>query len=128
MHPVVSAVLIMAFSITIVSLVLDFGFPLIEEKKQELEFEHGKNLVSFFSISVSDLLDEPINCSKEQEIDFSNGLLEFSDNTISFSLYTHHYNKTFENVGFNKIEIPAGKTKIKLTKTSKNEIKVKILY
>ncbi len=126
MHPVVSAVLIMAFSITIVSLVLQFGYPLIEKQNQGLEFEHGKNLVNFFSISVSDLLDEPINSSREQEIEFSNGLLKFSDNTISFSVYFKNYNKTFENVEFNKIEIPAGKTKIKLIKVSKNEIKVEV--
>lgn len=126
MNVVVSAVLIMAFSIIIVGMVIQFGYPLIQEHKQELEFEQGKNLVNFLSISISNLLDEPINSSKELEIEFLKGLLKFSNNTISFSLSYKKYNKTFENTKFNKIELPPGKTKIKLTKIGKDEIKVEI--
>ncbi|MCK4429259.1 MAG: hypothetical protein KAU95_02695 [Candidatus Aenigmarchaeota archaeon] len=127
MHPVISAVLIMAFSITIVSLVFQSGFPMIEEQKQEWEFEQGKKIVNLISVSVSDLLDEPIGSFKELEMGYSKGSLKFSNNTISFSAHLRDYNRTFKKVIFNNLEIPPGKIKLKLTKISKNEMKVEFL-
>ena len=127
MHPVISAVLIMAFSITIVSLVFQSGFPMIEEQKQEWEFEQGKKMVNLISASVSNLLDEPIGSSKELELGFSKGSLKISNNTISFSAHFKNCNKTFQKVSFNNLEISSGEIKLKLTKISKNEIRAEFL-
>lgn len=127
MNVAVSAVLIIAFSIMIVGMVLQFGSPIIQEHRQELEFEQGKSLVNFLSITISDLLSEPISSSRELELEFRDGILKFSNHTLSFSSDYGIYNKTFEKINFNNLEIPYGKTNIKLTKTDKDEIKIEII-
>jgi hypothetical protein len=124
MNVVVSAVLVMAFSIIVVGLVIQFGYPLIQEHKQELEFEQGKNLVNFLSFTISDLISEPINSSREIEIELKKGSLKISTNTISFSVGYKEYNKTFDKIQFNEIEIPNGKIKVQLTKISRDKIKI----
>ncbi len=127
MNVVVSAVLIIAFSILVVGLVLQFAVPLIQEHKQELEFQHGKDIVNFLSITTSNLISEPINSSRKIEIEFKRGILKFSNNVISISTVTQNYNKTFDKIQFNEIEVQPGKTKVELIKTGKNEVKV-LLY
>jgi len=124
MNVIISAVLIIAFSISIVGTILLFGLPLIEEKKAELEFEHGKNVVNFLSITISDLISEPINSSRKIQIEFKTGILKFSNNSIYFSTEYKTYNKTFEKIKFNKIEIGPGKTNLEFKKISKNEVKI----
>jgi len=127
MNVVVSVVLIMAFSIIIVGLVFQMAIPKIQEYKQELAFEQGKNQVDLIVLSVSDLISEPINSSRILDINIKKGNLNFSTNSISFSDGYNIYKRTFENIKFNEIILPSGKTKIMLRKTGKNKINVKIM-
>jgi len=127
MNVVVSVVLIMAFSIIIVGLVFQMAIPKIQEYKQELAFEQGKNQVDLIVLAVSDLISEPINSSRILDINIKKGNLNFSTNSISFSDGYNIYKRTFENIKFNEIILPSGKTKIMLRKTGKNKINVKIM-
>ncbi|MCD6274899.1 MAG: hypothetical protein J7J15_02655 [Candidatus Aenigmarchaeota archaeon] len=127
MNVVVSVVLIMAFSIIIVGLVFQMAIPKIQEYKQELAFEQGKNQVDLIVLSISDLISEPINSSRILDINIKKGNLNFSTNSISFSDGYNIYKRTFENIKFNEIILPSGKTKIMLRKTGKNKINVKIM-
>jgi hypothetical protein len=124
MNPVVSAVLIIAFSISILTLVLNFGLPILDEKKAEIEFQRGKNIVNSLSVEISNLLSKPVNSSIEKEIEFYAGILEFSNSTISFSTTFDTYNRTFQNIQFTNLTIFSGKTKLKLIKKSRNFIEV----
>jgi len=127
MNVVVSVVLIMAFSIIIVGLVFQMAIPKIQEYKQELAFEQGKNQVDLIVLAVSDLISEPINSSRILDINIKKGNLNFSTNSISFSDGYNIYKRTFDNIKFNEIILPSGKTKIMLRKTGKNKINVKIM-
>jgi len=127
MNPVISAVLIIIFSISIITLVLNFGLPLINQQKLDIDFQNGKNIVNKLIIDISTLLSKPINSSIEKEIELSNGLIKFSNNTISYILSLETYNRTLDNIIFSNISIYKGKTKLKLTKISRNFIEVKIL-
>jgi len=127
MNVVVSVVLIMAFSIIIVGLVFQMAIPKIQEYKQELAFEQGKNQVDLIVLSISDLISEPINSSRILDINIKKGNLNFSTNSISFSDGYNIYKRTFDNIKFNEIILPSGKTKIMLRKTGKNKINVKIM-
>jgi len=126
MNPVISAVLIMTISITILTLVLNFGLPILEEKKAEIEFQRGKNIVNSLAVEISNLMNKPVNSSIKKEIEFRSGILKFSNNAISFSTPYGIYNKTFENIQFTNITIFSGKIKLKLTKKSKNFVEVEI--
>ena len=127
MNPVVSAVLIIIFSITILSLVINLGLPILDEKKSEIEFQRGRNIVNLLSVEISNLMSKPINSSIEREIEFSSGILEFSDNKISFSTNFDTYERTFENIQFSNLTVLSGKTKLRLTKKSRNFVDVEIV-
>jgi len=127
MNPVVSAVLIIIFSITILSLVVNFGLPILDEKKSEIEFQRGRNIVNLLSVEISNLMSKPINSSIEREIEFSSGILEFSDNKISFSTTFDTYERTFENIQFSNLTVLSGKTKLRLTKKSRNFVDVEVV-
>ncbi len=58
MNVVVSAVLIITFSIAIVGVILQLSFPLVQEQKEEFEFQQGKNIVNFLSITISNLISD----------------------------------------------------------------------
>ncbi len=118
MNPVVSAVLIMAFSVSIVALALNLGLPLIDEQKNDLEFQHGKNLVNSISTDISNLLDKPVNSSFQKKIEFSNGELELSNHTIEFTLGQRTYNRTFPYTQFSNLTLLSGKNNLTFTKTS----------
>ena len=127
MNPVVSAVLIIIFSITILSLVVNLGLPILDEKKSEIEFQRGRNIVNLLSVEISNLMSKPINSSIEREIEFSSGILEFSDNKISFSTTFDTYERTFENIQFSNLTVLSGKTKLRLTKKSRNFVDVEVV-
>ena len=127
MNPVVSAVLIIIFSITILGLVVNLGLPILDEKKSEIEFQRGRNIVNLLSGEISNLMSKPINSSIEREIEFSSGILEFSDNKISFSTTFDTYERTFENIQFSNLTVLSGKTKLRLTKKSRNFVDVEIV-
>jgi len=127
MNPVVSAVLIIIFSITILSLVVNLGLPILDEKKSEIEFQRGRNIVNLLSVEISNLMSRPINSSIEREIEFSSGILEFSDNKISFSTTFDTYERTFENIQFSNLTVLSGKTKLRLTKKSRNFVDVEVV-
>jgi len=127
MNPVVSAVLIIIFSITILGLVINLGLPILDEKKSEIEFQRGRNIVNLLSGEISNLMSKPINSSIEREIEFSSGILEFSDNKISFSTTFDTYERTFENIQFSNLTVLSGKTKLRLTKKSRNFVDVEIV-
>jgi len=126
MNVVVSVVLIMAFSIIIVGLVFQTAIPKIQEYEQELAFEQGKNQVDLIVLAISDLISEPINSSRMLDIKIKKGNINFSTNSISFSDGDKNYTRTFENIRFNEIILPSGKTKLMLKKTGKNKIKVEV--
>ena len=127
MNPVVSAVLIIIFSITILGLVVNLGLPILDEKKSEIEFQRGRNIVNLLSVEISNLMSKPINSSIEREIEFSSGILEFSDNKISFSTTFDTYERTFEDIQFSNLTVLSGKTKLRLTKKSRNFVDVEIV-
>lgn len=127
MNPVVSAVLIVTFSITILTLVVNLGLPILDEKKSEIEFQRGRNIVNLLSIEITNLMSKPINSSVEREIEFSSGILEFSDNKISFSTTFDTYERTFENIQFPNLTVFSGKTKLKFTKKSRNFVDVEVV-
>ena len=126
MNVEVSAVLIIAFSIVVVGMVIQFGNPLVEEHRQELDFEQGKSLVNFISIIVSDLISEPLNSSRELKLELKKGYLSFSDNQVSFSTGIYTHTKNFNNIFFNDIELPEGNINLKLTKVGINNIRVEL--
>jgi len=126
MNVVVSVVLIMAFSIIIVGLVFQTAIPRIQEYEQELAFEQGKNQVDLIVLAISDLISEPINSSRMLDIKIKKGNINFSTNSISFSDGDKNYTRTFENIRFNEMILPSGKTKLMLKKTGKNKIEAKV--
>jgi hypothetical protein len=126
MHPVISAVLIMAFSIAIVGMVVSFGMPLIESKKQALDLENGRTLVNQISAAVDDLADDPITSSKYAEIDFGSGYLEFSGHDVSFHVGSLDYTRSFDGADFNKLIVNPGRSSVKMTKISIREIHVNL--
>ncbi len=126
MNVVVSVVLIMAFSIIIVGLVFQTAIPRIQEYEQELAFEQGKNQVDLIILAISDLISEPINSSRMLDIKIKKGNINFSTNSISFSDGDKNYTRTFENIRFNEMILPSGKTKLMLKKTGKNKIEAKV--
>jgi len=126
MNVVVSVVLIMAFSIIIVGLVFQTAIPRIQEYEQELAFEQGKNQVDLIVLAISDLISEPINSSRMLDIKIKKGNINFSTNSISFSDGDKNYTRTFENIRFNEIVLPSGKTKLMLKKTGKNKIEAEV--
>jgi hypothetical protein len=127
MDSVVSAALVFAFMITISAVIINFGLPLIDQYKQELNFQNGKNIVNSLSIDISDLLDKPINSSMVREIHFSEGVLKFQNNIISYSSSLDEYNRTFQNIQFTNTTLFTGTYNLKLTKESRNFIEIKIL-
>jgi len=72
-------------------------------------------------------MSKPINSSIEREIEFSSGILEFSDNKISFSTTFDTYERTFEDIQFSNLTVLSGKTKLRLTKKSRNFVDVEIV-
>jgi hypothetical protein len=124
MHPVVSAVLIIAFSTAIVGMVVSFGTPLLESKKQALDFESGRTVINRISETVADLADDPVASSKYTDVNFASGYIEFNQDTVSFYMDSLSANQTFEGVKFNKFDLYSGRSRIKLTKLSVNEIQV----
>ena len=126
MHPVVSAVLIMAFSIAIVGMVVSFGMPLLESRKQSLDFEAGKNAVNALSAYIIDLSDDPVSSSKYAEVDFGAGIIEFSEDSISYNQEHKNYNRTFDSLSFNKIRVYPGRSRVKITKMSPHELHVSL--
>ena len=126
MNPVVSAVLIIAISISLVTLVLNYGLPLINQQKTELDFQHGKNLVNLLTLAISDLIEKPINSSLQKNISFSDGYLTFSNNTLYFSLGGKTYLRSFQNIKFTNLTIYSGEATLNLTKKSKNFIEIKV--
>ncbi len=126
MNVVVSVVLIMAFSIIIVGLVFQTAIPRIQEYEQELAFEQGKNQVDLIVLAISDLISEPINSSRMLDIKIKKGNINFSTNSISFSDGDKNYTRTFENIRFNEMILPSGKTKLMLKKTGKNKIEAEV--
>ena len=126
MNVVVSVVLIIAFSIIIVGLVFQTAIPKIQEYEQELAFEQGKNQVDLIVLAISDLISEPINSSRMLDIKIKKGNINFSTNSISFSDGDKNYTRTFENIRFNEIILPSGKTKLMLKKTGKNKIEAEV--
>ncbi|MCK4730442.1 MAG: hypothetical protein KAT28_03935 [Candidatus Aenigmarchaeota archaeon] len=127
MDVVVSAVLVLVLSLSVVGMVIQYGAPLIQEQKQEMDFEQGKNLVNYLSLTVSDLISEPINSSRVIELSLRKGKIEFLDNKISFYLGYQEYNKEFSKVIFSEIDILIGETKVRLTKKLKDEIEVELI-
>ena len=135
MDVVVSAVLVFMVSLSIVGLVIHYGVPLMHEQMQEMDFEQGKNMVNYISLSVSDLISEPINSSRIIELRLRKGNIKLLDNKISFYMATdggsnsgyQEYNKEFSNIRFTEIDIPTGETKIRLTKKLKDEMEVEII-
>lgn len=126
MNPVVSAVLIIAISISLVTLVLNYGLPLINQQKTELDFQHGKNLVNLLTLAISDLIEKPINSSLQKNISFSDGYLTFSNNTLYFSLGGKTHQRSFQNIKFTNLTIYSGEATLNLTKKSKNFIEIKV--
>jgi len=126
MHPVISAVLIMAFSIAIVGMVISFGTPLLQSKKEALEIESGKTIVNRLIEVINDLSDDPISSSKQADIEFSAGDITFESGTITFSSSAGKYSKSFDGLSFNDIVINPGKYKLVMTKLSAHEILVSI--
>ncbi len=124
MNVAVSAVLVIAFSLSAVGMVIHYGVPLIQEQKQKMDFEQGKNTVNYISLSVSDLISEPINSSRILELELREGKIEFTDNKISFYLGYQEYNKEFSKIRFTETSIAVGETKIRLTKKLRDEIEV----
>jgi len=135
MDVVVSAVLVFMVSLSIVGLVIHYGVPLMHEQIQEMDFEQGKNMVNYISLSVSDLISEPINSSRIIELRLRKGNIKLLDNKISFYMATdggvgsgyQEYNKEFSNIRFTEIDIPTGETKIRVTKKLKDEMEVEII-
>lgn len=122
MHPVISAVLIMAFSIAIVGLVVSFGEPILENKKQSLDIENGRTQVNRISDVVNDLADDPVSSSKYAGVNFRSGYIEFNGDEVSFYLSSSNYTRNFDGMEFNKLDINPGNNKIRLTKISAHEI------
>ncbi len=127
MNVVVSAVLVLVLSLSVVGMVMQYGIPIIQEQKQEMDFEQGKNIVNYISFSVSDLISEPINSSRIIELNLRKGKIEFLDNKISFYLGYQEYNKEFSKIKFSEIDIPVGEIKVRLTKKLKDEIRVELV-
>ena len=125
MNLVVSTVLIMALSISVVSLVLSYGLPLIDEQKTNLEFQHGKNIINSIAIDISDLLGRPVGSSFQKEIEFSNGKLEFLNHTIKFSLGQKTYNRTFPKTRFSNLTLLVGRNNLTFIKIFKDFVEIK---
>jgi hypothetical protein len=126
MHPVVSAVLIMAFSIAIIGMVVSFGVPLLESKKQSLDFASGETAINHIAEVVSDLADDPVSSSKYADVEFASGRLEFEGSAVSFFMSSSEYSKTFDGSEFNKLDVYPGKSRLKMTKISVHEIHIDI--
>jgi len=127
MNVVVSAVLVLVLSLSVVGMVMQYGIPLIQEQKQEMDFEQGKNIINYISFSVSDLMAEPINSSRILELTLRKGKIEFLDNKISFYLGYQEYNKEFSKIKFTEMDIPVGDIRIRITKKLKDEIGVELV-
>jgi hypothetical protein len=126
MHPVISAVLIMAFSIAIVGMVVSFGTPLLESKKQALEYESGRTAVNSISETLNDLADDPVSSFKYAEADFGSGYVEFNGSEISYYGGGANYTRSFAGSDFNKLDINPGRNRIRMTKISSREIRVNL--
>ncbi|MBN2095419.1 MAG: hypothetical protein JW727_05200 [Candidatus Aenigmarchaeota archaeon] len=124
MHPAVSATLIMAFSISIVGLVLSFGLPLIEDKTNGLDIEGGKSAVNHLSEVMLDLSDDPIGTSREVDLAFSKGHIVLSGSELCFILGEERYCRTFSGLNFGELDIPSGQRRVNLEKVSSREIHV----
>jgi hypothetical protein len=126
MHPSVSAALIIAFSTAIVGMVVLFGIPILESKKQALDFENGHTSVNRISEVIADLKDDPIYSSKYADVNFASGCIKFNQDTVSFYMDSLSANQTFEGTSFNKFDIYPGRSRVKMTKFSLHEIHVTI--
>jgi hypothetical protein len=125
MQPVVSAVLVMAFSIAIVGMVVSFGLPLVEEKTQQMKFESGCGETDKLAYLALDVSDDPIGSSKAVRVDLGRGQARFSENLLIYRLDGFEYTLNFGETKFNTIEI-TGKKQVQITKTSGRELHVNI--
>lgn len=126
MHPVVSATLVMAFSIAIVGLVTSFGLPLIQEKTDALEYEADCRTVDLLAEVVIDISDDPIGSTKGVDIELQTGSVDFYENRIVYSSQEGTYERDFESIMFNDFSVDSGKTHVTFTKISSHELHVNL--
>ncbi|MGC9310889.1 MAG: hypothetical protein ACP5E4_04180 [Candidatus Aenigmatarchaeota archaeon] len=127
MHPVISAVLIMAFSVAVVSLVVSFGMPVLEDRAREMDMSLGRQAVDNIALLVSDLEDDPIGSQKSLIVEFKKGTVSFSGSNILYELEGETYGRELSGAQFNGLVINPGRATIKLTRTSTTNILAELI-
>jgi len=123
MNPVISAILLISFSIIITGFAFKIGMPLTEKHLSEIQFENGKQVVNYISYYIVDIEDDPVNSSKMIKIPKFSGIIYFSDNNLIYTTGFKTINRSY-NSEFNNYTIFGGDQVIKIKKTGKNRINI----